>query len=312
MEHRKIVRIGGSYYISLPKKWIDIHNLKDSSIVTVEAKRGVLEVYPVGVETKMETAEIVADDFLLQRLVTAYLDGAEIVDIHLRDDLNSELIDRLEKTLRLLVGAEIVEESRNRIVIQCFLREDYDISSLIYRVDRITGSMYIDAIKAILKRDKELAQSVISRDDKVDKLFFLIVRLIRSSLKKAGLKSNELLKLLDYRLAVRNLERIGDYSEAIAKLSLKVNTSIPEFFERLAVFTSKIAELQHEVVKSFINKNIYESSRYERILKNLYSELNELRNEALKKSLPPITYLTVDRIIRIVEELEDIAGLTSG
>ncbi|RLE64256.1 MAG: hypothetical protein DRJ38_05830 [Thermoprotei archaeon] len=312
MEHRKIVKIGGSYYVSLPKKWVDIHNLKDSSIVAVEARRGVLEIYPISMKTRTETAEIVADDFLLQRLVTAYLDGAEIVDIHFKDDLNPELIDKLEKTLRLLVGAEIVEESRNRIVIQCFLREDYDISSLIYRVDRITGSMYVDAIKAVLKEDEELAQSVISRDDKVDKLFFLIVRLIRSSLKKAGLKSGEILKLLDYRLAVRNLERIGDYSEAIAKFSLRVSTPTPEFFKQLSASTRRIAELQHGVVKSFINRNIYESSKYEKILGNLYDELNNLRNNALKKRLPPITYLTVDRVIRIVEELEDIAGLTSG
>ncbi len=312
MEHRKIVKIGGSYYISLPKRWVKAHDLKSSSIVGVEAKRGVLEIYPIGVEDRMEITEVTVDDFVIQRLVTAYLDGVEIINIRSKNGVNPDLIEEIEKTLKLLVGAEIVEESRNRIVVQCFLREDYDISSLVHRIDRITSSMYVDAVKAVLSRDRELAQSVISRDDKVDKLFFLTVRLIRSALKKACAAASEILKLLDYRLVVRNLERIGDYSEAIAKTTIETYPPIPDSFKRLDFFASKIAEVQHEVVKSFVNKDISKAVRCEKLIGELYGELNKLRSKALEERPPLITYLTVDKLIRIAEELEDITSLTTG
>ncbi|RLE71779.1 MAG: hypothetical protein DRZ80_08025 [Thermoprotei archaeon] len=316
MEHRKIVKIGGSYYVSLPKEWVEAHNLSESAIVSLNAKRGMLEIVPLGGGKESEITSIFLDNFVVQRLVTAYLDGFEVIEIISNKSINPSIVEEIESTLKLLVGAEIVEESHNKIVVQCFLREEYDISSLVYRIDRITRTMYVEAVKAVSQNDRELAESVVSRDDKVDKLFFLIVRLIRSKLKKACSPAKDVLKLLDCRLVIRNLERIGDYSEEIAKLAFKLednyNPELIDFFDKLNQHVNKMSTIQHTIVKSFLEEDMAKAIRGERQISKIYSGLINLRNTALDKRLPQVIHLTVDRVMRIAEELADIAGLTAG
>ena len=306
---RKLVRIGGSYYVSLPSRWVREHGLDKARVVRVRPRRGVLEVYPELPGRKIETAKLRADEYVARRILSAYLDGAEVMELEPGPGFS---IEDLEKILRLLVGAEIVEESEERVVVQCFLKEDYDIGSLVARMDRISRSMYVDAIRALCAGSAELARSVVARDDKVDKLLFLIVRLIRSTLKVAP-TSKSLLRLLDYRLLVRSLERIGDHGEAIARLLLEraAGPARALLYEELHEAALEISEGQKEITESFLREDLERAVRAEKKVLGVAEKLESFRESLLdKRSVEAL--VAVDRLLRIAEELADISSLVPG
>jgi len=108
----------------------------------------------------------------------------------------------------------------------------------------IAASMLEDALLALRDLDRDLASDVIQRDDDVDRLWMVVSRIFRATLRTP--KASEELGLprevcFDYHSSARQLERIGDHATKIAHLTLEIDQEIPE-----AVVTA-IEELHAEV-----------------------------------------------------------------
>ncbi len=90
---------------------------------------------------------------------------------------------------------------------------------LVRRMAKITEGMLRDIMDGCSTLDTSLFQAVGERDDELDRLYFLLVRTLRSAsvrpdvLESYGLTITE---LLDYRVLASYLENIGDASNNLA------------------------------------------------------------------------------------------------
>ena len=299
MKARSVVKIGNSYYVSLPKKWVLTHELDRGAQVYVKPRNdGVIEIVPsISTGTKPLTKRIQLTKFVEREIFSAYLAGYDVIIIEdvgskLREAPLSQVLDRIQ---HLLVGLEVVEERGDRVVLQCFIREDYEIGQIIVRMDALARSMYLDAMKSLLTDDQELARSVIKRDDRLDRLYFLTVRLLRKLVGKPTLDLDKKVRLLDYRLLVRELEEIGDMAEEIVckKKELKVD-------ENALKVAKSIAELEKELIHTIVKST--SCSKFNPLV------LTNLKDKIKAKAS---SYSVYSYLVGIIRKLEDIADLLS-
>jgi phosphate uptake regulator len=120
----------------------------------------------------------------------------------------------VKNAVRHLVGLEIVEEDHSGIVLQCLLEPSgFPPEKILRRGYSIVVGMHRDVVNAFVEGDAQLAKSVMARDDEGNRLYFLLVRILRTIIQNPSL-SEKLgvgpIECLDYRLAASLVEAIGD------------------------------------------------------------------------------------------------------
>jgi len=301
MSIRNIVKIGGSYYVALPKKWVKEYNIDKTRMLNLEFREdGVLEITPL--ETKyheQKVKRIIVSPLLKRNIVAAYLRGFEVIEIDIKGHDVERVVSMIEDLQKILIGMEIVEETKRKVVLQCFTTSDYNLESLLYRMDSISRSMYTDAVKAFEDGNVNLAESVRRRDDNLDRIYFLTVRTIRSKMVNPLISGEERLVLLDYRLLARDLEEIGDLGEEIAS-----NTSIERHNCGLQHFVQEIATYQKDIVKNIIKDETqgYNMNYFERI-KLLSNTLDRLVAKEECRSIMS----SLGNILYKLKDIQDLA-----
>ena len=283
---RKVIKIGNSYYVSLPKSWIRRWGISDGELVDVSLREdGVLEILPLSTSDVPRKLVVDCKEDLNRKIVSAYLHGYDVIEVALGMCPLNEVLGKIKPLLSILTGLEVVEEDSNKISLQCFIRSDYSVVQLLKLMDKLSRGMYLDALKSLLKKDNKLAESVIERDNRVDRLYFLTVRVIRTSLLKGSLSSKERLLLMDMRLLARDLEEIADISEEIAKTSLKLlDKSYSETIcLKLESVAKKLSDVQEKIVNSVLS-NKPQPKSFRKNLMNIREQLNSIMSECTKEN----------------------------
>jgi phosphate uptake regulator len=128
--------------------------------------------------------------------------------------------------------------------------------------------------------DLQLAKSVVARDDESNRLYFLLVRILRTIIQNSGL-SEKLgitpIDCLDYRLAASLVEAIGDASVQVASKTIELNGVKPsEELSKLLVGLQTLCYEAHEqALKAFVNKEIGLAEN----VRNMHSRLEAISNE---------------------------------
>jgi phosphate uptake regulator len=241
MDFRKVQVTGGnSFVVSLPKTWVNDVGLKpkDAVAVIVQPDSSLLIVPRKDIReaSKSEATITLASnadrDSLLRQFISYYLAGYDIIRISSgRYDASLRTFIR-EGIRKKLVGVEIIEESSTGILTQCLSGYvDLPLKKAIERMAIIAAGMVSDAIEALEKGKRPLADEVIQRDDEVDRFYHFILRQLniatrdRSVIQEIGLNSAR--DLLGYRLAAKAAERVADHAVSIASRREIVGT-IPE------------------------------------------------------------------------------------
>ncbi|RLE82512.1 MAG: hypothetical protein DRJ51_01175 [Thermoprotei archaeon] len=309
---RNVVKIGNSYYVSIPKKWVESF-LKESKTVFINIlSNGVIELHPIGHVKEKKVGKCIKIDFcegITRHILGAYLNGYDLIEILHHDNIPDSFLPVLEDLLRRLIGLEVVEEEPRRIVLQCFTNAESGLDLVVKRMDSVTRSMYSDAVRAWMSGNRALAESVMRRDDKVDKLYFFAVRNIRKSISDPLLPSEEKLRLLDLRLVVQSLERIGDLSESLACSYLKKHRKKPltsrEDYISIEELVRELGEYQKNLIEIVLSKSWPFNPR-ESLSKGtaLRSSLAEMRDK-----LPSEHRDVMACLEKILNELNDILDL---
>lgn len=258
METRKVYVSGGStYVISLPKKWVKKAGVKagDSLVVTEQGGSLIIETGTIEKASRvkeMKISHLMSSDTLPRMLIALYLVGFDTIKISL--DRKDHLAYRksIRKILDYLIGAEIVEDTNETMTLEIMV--DYKrmtTTKILQRMYSINRSMLLDMNTALKNMDIGLAKDVIVREREVDRLYFLVVRQLKSAVEyqqvaeKLGIENQR--DCLGYRIAVKVLERIADHIENIAKSYLELleiqkdvdldnfiqlNHSVTEIFEK--------------------------------------------------------------------------------
>jgi phosphate uptake regulator len=319
---RRLQKIGSSMLISLPSEWIKNNNLKKGNMVMIEVNRNnSISLYPSDIDTE-DVKEVniphpqLSMDSLTNQIYGAYLLGYNVIRIKGKSQISFDDRELIKLAMRKLVGLEIVDENGSNIISQFLLDANtLDAEKILRRMSSIVAGMYKDTLIGIQKKENGSEKSIISRDDEVDRQYFLLVRLIRSAMMDQKLASKLNLSnidILDYRIAANHLESAGDYITDFAT-ALPIITH-DNLIEEIIQAASLIEKMQEKSIAGFINKNRVESNEVVKI----YSKFNDLLNltkelsaqTEVDKQDAPIALLnsifSMDKIARCWVDIADL------
>ena len=319
---RRLQKIGSSMLISLPSEWIKNNNLKKGNMVMIEVNRNnSVSLYPSDIDTD-DVKEVniphpqLSMDSLTNQIYGAYLLGYDVIRIKGKSQISFDDRELIKLAMRKLVGLEIVDENGSNIISQFLLDANtLDAEKILRRMSSIVAGMYKDTLLGIRKKENGSEKSIVSRDDEVDRQYFLLVRLIRSAMMDQKLASKLNLSnidILDYRIAANHLESAGDYiTDFAAALPI---ISHDNLIEEIIQAASLIEKMQEKSIAGFINKNRVESNEVVKI----YSKFNDLLNltkelsaqTEIEKQDAPIALLnsifSMDKIARCWVDIADL------
>ncbi len=289
-EKRKIQLTGGSTYIvSLPIKWVRENGLSAGDALVLSsndnsslmlAAESIDCLTPQHSQVEISLTGNPGDDFRV--LVSNYLIGYDVISIVSTKGFTADERKFIkESARRRLIGIEIVEESRNKLVLQSLLNyKDISLEKSINTMFRIISSMHEDVLIALMDNDMELAYDVIQRDDDVDRFYLLTVRQLKASVdnsslaQKIGIDSSK--DCLGYRLVTKSMERVGDHVQRIAQNIIEMDSPIDSCDEiiqlgnlSLDIFSDSVNAL-YDVDSDFANRIIERSNKNVDIISRIY------------------------------------------
>ncbi|RQG96508.1 phosphate signaling complex PhoU family protein [Natrarchaeobius chitinivorans] len=234
METRKVQVTGGSTYtVSLPKTWATENDVSSGTTVEIYSEEDTLLVTPQSDETHQEgTLDVssLEDEQLIRAVMTMYVGGFDVITLE-AGRITTDQRRAIRSAIQGLIGVEIVEEGSDRVVVQDLLdSSELSIVNSVTRMRLIAASMLGDAVTALVENDDDVARDVIERDDDVDRLWLVVSRIFRATLRspraaeELGVHRED---CFDYHSSARQLERIADHAVKIAQLALKLE-EIPE------------------------------------------------------------------------------------
>ena len=94
-----------------------------------------------------------------------------------------------------------------------------ELKGNVLKMSKLVEERLHDAIESLIKRDSQLAQQVIDRDDEIDRFDNLIDDLCLRLLRSDQTKETDLRFVTMAMKIVTDLERMGDYAVNVAKRS---------------------------------------------------------------------------------------------
>ena len=319
---RRLQKIGSSMLISLPSEWVKNNNLKKGNMVMIEVNRNnSISLYPSDIEAE-DVKEVnipypvPSIESLINQIYGAYLLGYDIIRIRGKSLISFDDRELIKLAMRKLVGLEIVDEDGSNIISQFLLDANtLDAEKILRRMSSIVAGMYKDTLSGFQKRENGIEKLIASRDDEVDRQYFLLVRLIRSAMMDQKLASKLNLSnidILDYRIAANHLESAGDYiADFATALPIICHDKLITEITQAGVL---IERMQEKSVAGFINKNRIESNE----VVNMYGRFNELLNLIKKISTKTeiyqqdatiavlISIFSMDKIARCWVDIADL------
>ena len=294
METRKVYVSGGStFVISLPKKWVTKTNLKagDSLVVTEQGSSLLFETSVNEKESQVKEikiSQVPSSEALARIIIANYLVGYDTLKIKLDRKDNLQYREAVRNILDYLIGIEIVEDTDDSIILEIMV--DYKrmmTMQLLQRMFAINRSMLLDLGKALGNCDIGLAKDVIVREREVDRLYFLVVRQLKSAVEhqqiaeKLGIKYQR--DCLGYRIIVKVLERIADHIENIAKSYIKLCETQKELkLEEFIKLNKSTIAIFEKSVDSLFSRNITSAEKIFQELKEVKKTHSDISNRLLQ------------------------------
>ena len=303
MELRKVQETGGgTHLISVPKDWAKRSGLGKGSLVAMSVSDdGCLIVDPrYNLTRDVETVTIRPSPYLEREITGRYLLGYDIIQVEAERRILASDRDRVKQAVQRLIGLEIIEEDSSKIVLQCLLEpSNFPPEKILRREDLIASGMFKDVIVALHEGDQHLARNVVERDDEVDRLYFLLVRLLRTTILNPRLTEKlgiSLIDCLDYRLVASLVESVADCSVDIAGSVLKIpDVQIPpEFTGPLGDLGVAVHDIHEKAMRAFFSKDL-----------GLAEETKALRSQAIYSS-HQLNSTLVDHVSNLTTRVSEI------
>ena len=227
MEGRKLQLAGGStFVVSLPKKWVLGAGLKAGDTLFLENETdGSMSIRYRAPEKPAVQRKVFTErgeearEHLLRKFIGAYIAGFGLIEVRFSPDRGPFVRRVAREFCRLVIGPEVIEESRNSLVIQD-LSDTSELSSekCLRRMDLMVRAMLEDAVHSLKSGNAQLAHDVVLRDQDVDRLYWMVAKQyhVAHSNPPDSFARGPVSAMHGHRLVAKLLERIGDHAERIA------------------------------------------------------------------------------------------------
>ncbi|MHB8586747.1 MAG: PhoU domain-containing protein [Thermoplasmatota archaeon] len=233
MESRKIQRVGASTLsVSLPKDWVVENHLekgdlllfepmRDGSLRVVSGSQGQGGTRPEDV-VWLVNADLCEERGMLSRVIVGcYVIGRSSIRIVSKSRIRSEHLAEARSAVSKLHGLGIMTETSTEMELQCAIDPTrFPIETVMKRLYTIGSTMQKEAIEALERGDKRLAEDAMSREDEADRMYWLTLRLLLSAQTSPQIAEeigiHDQLPIVGNRLIAKNLEHVADYANNVA------------------------------------------------------------------------------------------------
>jgi phosphate uptake regulator len=319
---RKVVEMGGSFVVSIPKDWAKRNGVsKGDTVVVEELSERRLVVRPIE-QTEGALKEVEVEypredlTYVINDVTGAYLLGYDIIRVQGRTVMTREDRERLKSTIGRLIGLEIIDEDSKKMTLQ-FLLEPTGLTPerIARRMMGMIEGMIKDTLEGVAARDTKVLALVAERDDELDRLYFLLVRAVRTAAmdqevaQRYGLTPVE---ILDYRVLASFLESVGD---TIAELSKKLAEELPakDVAADLVGSLEKLEMMESLTIQSFLARKVSRTRGAYLQMASLSNEVSEFSNhiarrlEARTENAVELVGL-LERASRIFVDISDLSA----
>ncbi len=225
MHIRRLVKAGqASHTISLPKEWLEKNNLSKGSTLYIHeksAKELIITPSLAGQDPPGKSVTINVEgkqlDTIQREISAAYVNNAGTIEL-IGQGITQHAKD-IRRMLHDFVALEISEQTSTRISAKDLLNlKEISVDKSIKRMDLIARTMLQDCKSTALGND--LSESVMLRDYDINRLYFLLTRLLKSALaspEMASMLELEPAKVLGKWMLVRYIEEFADTVKALCK-----------------------------------------------------------------------------------------------
>lgn len=323
MEIRRVQITGGSSYIvTLPKEWINSVNVKKNDpLGMISQSDGTLLITSKMIEKKPESTKIFEvknetnQRYLLRQLIGAYISGYNSIKINSRDRIPISVRASVRDFTQITIGQEVIEETDTSIIIKDLLKPaEMPFDSTIKRMHLIVKSMHEEAMDALQTGNKQIAEEILSRDNDVDRLHWLVARQHNIILKNVSFA--EKMKITvgmtsTYLHISRIIERMGDHVVKIAQnvISLAESKLDKKIADKIQSASNLALDIFNKSIGAFFRKDIQTANKNIESVKKLELLCEEINKQASKQDgtiAISIGYI-VGSIRRIGEYAEDIS-----
>ena len=314
---RRLQKIGSSILVSLPKEWIDANNLDKTNQVEIETNKNNLSIRTQLSKRPSKDIEITyplpKGESIVPTITGAYLLGFDMIKIVSKSPISITDRESVRGSTRRLVGMEIIDEDATNISVQ-FLLDETSINpqNILKRMSSIALGMFSDVVSSLESGDKTNLETIVNRDAEINRQYFLLVRLIRSTIMDARLANIfnlENIDILDYRIAANTLEIAGDTVVELSQSLIKSNLSKVEL-KKLHDFAKDMEEIQIKSIDSFISNNRTLAIDAIRLQRNNATKISKIRSSLETKKQIPLSFFDLIYMFeKILQSWSDIADL---
>ena len=289
---RKLQKISGSFFVSLPKKWIENFDLGSKSPIAIDVKSdGSLNISPKLEQEDMNLREeltLHSSPFIAREIVKHCLSGQTNIVVISDKEIDKDLRSEIRWLINGLPNTEIIEDQKQRLVIQNFGYKKIPTKKLIQRLLYLVADMLENLIE---NQVDDLKYNF----DQLRKFYFILVTHIRTYLRTGIYVSEDTdftpLEAMDYRMFCEKIEEIGKILR-----DLRVNENVKEFF-------LEINQYFNDVMNAYLKKDLVLAHkawlRKDELIERANSLLSELDYEDKDK---------LKDMIRIAEKCKDMAA----
>ena len=289
---RKLQKISGSFFVSLPKKWIENFDLGSKSLLGIDVRSdGTLRISPKHEQADTNLREeltLHSSPFIAREIVKHCLSGQTNIVVISDKEIDNDLRSEIRWLVNGLPNTEIIEDQRQRLVIQNFGYKNIPTKKLIQRLLYLIADMLENIIG---ERVDDLKYNF----DQLRKFYFILVTHIRTYLRTGIYVSEDTdftpLEAMDYRMFCEKLEEIGKILR-----DLRVNENVKELF-------LEINKYFNDVMNAYLKKDFVLAHKAWLRKDKLLERANNLSSN--------LDYEDKDKIkdmIRIAEKCKDMAA----
>jgi len=206
-----------------------------------------------------------------------------------------------------------VEEDSSNVNVQFLLdATTLNPQKILKRISSIALGMFNDVSLSLLSDDRSNLETFSNRDDEVDRQYFLLVRLIRSTINDKRLATAfhlENIDVLDYRIAANILETTSDTLVEIANSLFK--TTLPKNdLKKIYELTKDIESIHQKSIDAFIDQNrslaidaIANHRKFQRKISDVRSSIEQ--KSQLQIDLMDLIYM-FERVSRSWADIADL------